>query len=37
VPAQAFRADAAAALLALAALAVLGSLWAFGRRDLTGA
>lgn len=37
VPAQAFRAGPAAALLALAALAVLASLWAFGRRDLTGA
>ena len=36
VPAQAFRADAAAALLALTAVAVLISLWSFGRRDLTG-
>ncbi|HEX4526232.1 MAG TPA: hypothetical protein VH108_05765 [Gaiellaceae bacterium] len=37
VPAQPFRAGAAAALLGLAALAALASLWSFGRRDLTGA
>jgi polyether ionophore transport system permease protein len=36
VPAQAFRATAAAAMLTIAAGAVLASLWAFGRRDLTG-
>jgi ABC-2 type transport system permease protein len=37
VPAEGFRAGAAVALLALAALIALASLWSFGRRDLTGA
>jgi polyether ionophore transport system permease protein len=36
VPAQPFRATAAAAMLALAALASLAALWAFRRRDLAG-
>lgn len=36
VPAQPFRATAAAVMLALAALASLAALWAFRRRDLTG-
>ena len=37
VPAQAFRAGAAAGLLAIAAAAMIASLWFFRRRDLTGA
>lgn len=37
VPGEPFEATAAAIMLALAATAVLGALWAFGRRDLTGA
>jgi ABC-2 type transport system permease protein len=37
VPAQPFRATAAAVMLALAALASLSALWAFRRRDLAGA
>jgi ABC-2 type transport system permease protein len=37
VPAQPFRATAAAVMLALAALASLSALWAFSRRDLAGA
>jgi ABC-2 type transport system permease protein len=37
VPAQAFRAGPAAAMVAIAALAASASLWAFRRRDLTGA
>jgi ABC-2 type transport system permease protein len=36
VPAQQFRATAAAVMLALAALASLSALWWFRRRDLTG-
>ena len=36
VPAQPFRAAAAAVMLALAALASLSALWWFRRRDLTG-
>jgi ABC-2 type transport system permease protein len=36
VPAQAFRPSAAAAMLALAALGLLASFWAFRRRDLAG-
>jgi ABC-2 type transport system permease protein len=37
VPAQAFRAGPAAAMLAIAAVAAIASLWSFRRRDLTGA
>jgi ABC-2 type transport system permease protein len=37
VPAQAFKSTAAAIMLALAAVACLAALWAFGRRDLVGA
>ena len=37
VPAQAFRAGAAAGMLAIAAAATIASLWFFRRRDLTGA
>ena len=37
VPAQAFRAGSAAAMLAIAAVAAIVSLWSFRRRDLTGA
>jgi ABC-2 type transport system permease protein len=37
IPAEPFRATAAAIMLVLAVAAALASLWAFGRRDLTGA
>ncbi len=37
IPATPFRATAAVAMLAIAAGAALAALWAFGRRDLTGA
>jgi hypothetical protein len=37
IPAQAFRATAAAIMRAIAAAAALGALWIFGRRDLVGA
>ena len=37
IPAQPFRAAAAVVMLAVAALAAAAALWAFGRRDLTGA
>ena len=37
VPAQPFRTTAAAAMLAIAAVAALVSLWALRRRDITGA
>ena len=36
VPAQPFRAAAAATMLAIAATAALAGVWAFGRRDLVG-
>jgi energy-coupling factor transporter ATP-binding protein EcfA2 len=37
VPAESFKATAAIAMLAIAAIAGLAALWAFERRDLTGA
>ena len=37
IPAAPFRAGAAAAMLAIAAVTAAAALWAFGRRDLTGA
>jgi ABC-2 type transport system permease protein len=37
IPAEPFRAGAAAVMLAIAAGAAAAALWAFGRRDLTGA
>ena len=37
IPAEPFRATAAVVMLAIAAGAALAALWAFGRRDLTGA
>ncbi|MGO9447164.1 MAG: polyketide antibiotic transporter, partial [Solirubrobacteraceae bacterium] len=36
VPTQAFRAGSAAVMLAIALATMLGALWAFRRRDLTG-
>ena len=37
IPAEPFRATAAVVMVAIAAGAALAALWAFGRRDLTGA
>ena len=37
IPATPFRATAAVVMLAIAAAAASAALWAFGRRDLTGA
>ncbi len=37
IPAEPFRATSAVVMLAIGATAVTASLWAFGRRDLTGA
>jgi ABC-2 type transport system permease protein len=37
IPAEPFRATAAVVMLAIAAVAASAALWAFGRRDLTGA